>query len=138
MNTKESEQEKYHELAYYTLSHRDPSFIHQHAVDAFTAQNANENSKPIAIMFALIGLYLYVEKNYTGRRIQQIHMKLGAGKNKWPEFQLPSGRGEVNISSVLAAPPGKERDYMIRKWCVSVWESYKDSRGIIEEILRVL
>ncbi len=58
MSIKESEQEKYYELAYYTLSHPDPAFIHQHAVDAFTAQNANAGSKPISITFALIGLYL--------------------------------------------------------------------------------
>jgi regulation of enolase protein 1 (concanavalin A-like superfamily) len=55
----------YSELAYYTFAHENPNyFIHQHIVDAFTAQLANENTKPIAIIFALVGLFLFVEKGY--------------------------------------------------------------------------
>jgi hypothetical protein len=56
--------EQYNELSYYTLGHPDKKyFIHQHLVDAYTAQKADENTKPIAITFDLVGLYLYVEKN---------------------------------------------------------------------------
>jgi hypothetical protein len=60
-----SEQEQYDELAYYTLAHPDPGFIHQNIVDAFAAQTASEADKPIKIAFALVGLYLCVVK---GRR----------------------------------------------------------------------
>ena len=45
----------YSELGFYTLAHRDPAFIHQVAVDAYTAQSANEATKPIALVFALVG-----------------------------------------------------------------------------------
>jgi hypothetical protein len=37
-----NEQEQYNELAFYTLAHSDPGFIHQNAVDAFAAQTATE------------------------------------------------------------------------------------------------
>lgn len=50
------------ELAYYTFAHPDPPFIHQHLVDAFAAETADESTKPMKITFALIGLYLHVEK----------------------------------------------------------------------------
>ena len=33
--------EQFHELSFYTLAHRDPTFIHQHIVDAYTAQHAD-------------------------------------------------------------------------------------------------
>ena len=36
-------QEQYNELSYYTLLHGDPSFIHQHIVDAYIAQTADAN-----------------------------------------------------------------------------------------------
>jgi len=52
-----SEQERYDELACYTLAHPDPGFIHQNIVDAFGAQTATEADKPIKIAFALVGLY---------------------------------------------------------------------------------
>src|SRR5262249_16749859 len=65
-----TEQEAYYELAYYPLALRDPSFIHQHLVDAFTAQYASEQTKPIALTFSLVGLYLLVERQFTGRQVQ--------------------------------------------------------------------
>ena len=66
----------YNQLALYTLAHPDPRFIHQLVVDAYTAQNADDNTKPIALVFALIGLYLHIEKGYTGKQVQRAHMQL--------------------------------------------------------------
>ncbi|HXB12960.1 MAG TPA: DUF5946 family protein [Bacteroidia bacterium] len=129
-----SEQEKYYELTYYTLSHPDKAFIHQHAVDAFAAQTVNETTKPIAITFALVGLYLQLEKNYTGRQVQLAHMQMAKNKKPCPKFALPKHRGEITVSDVLATPPGTERDVMIHKWCASVWEAYKESRQAVIDL----
>jgi len=63
-----SEQERYDELACYTLAHPDPGFIHQNIVDAFGAQTATEADKPIKIAFALVGLYLSVVQDEQGAR----------------------------------------------------------------------
>ena len=90
-----TEQELYNELACYTLSLADPEFIHQHIVDAFGAQRTDENTKPIGIAFALAGLYLYLEKNYTGRQVQLAHMKMAKRRKKWPKLELPQNRGDV-------------------------------------------
>src|SRR5262249_34900967 len=68
------EERDYHELCYYTLAHGDPSFIHQHVVDAFAAQNSGEHDKPIRLTFALVGLYLHVERGLSGRQVQRAHM----------------------------------------------------------------
>lgn len=130
MNQK-SDLDKYYELSYYTLAHKDPRFIHQNIVDAFAAQTADENTKPIKITFALIGLYLYIEKNYSGREVQLIHMKLAKGRKYWPTFVLPKDRGAITIDDVLATSPGKTRDEMIHKWCASVWQAYSNSRSEI-------
>jgi|GEM_PF-706157 len=130
-----SEQDLYNELSYYTLAHPDPSFIHQHIVDAYTAQRADESTKPIGVAFALIGLYLYVEKNFTGKQVQWIHMRLAKKQKQWPTFTLPEQRGALTVSDVLAAPPGQGRDEMIRKWCISVWEAWKESRAQIVNLL---
>lgn len=43
-------QHHFHKLPFYTLAHPNPIyFIHQHAGDAFAAQTADENTKPIKI-----------------------------------------------------------------------------------------
>ncbi|MDE2026029.1 MAG: hypothetical protein KGJ07_06040 [Patescibacteria group bacterium] len=119
-----SQQTQYNELAYYTLSHNDPQFIHQHIVDAFTAQTADEHTKPIAIAFALVGLYLFLEKNFTGKQVQQTHIVMAKKKREWPKFDLPQKRGDITVMDVLNVSPGPERDDVIRKWCKSVWEAY--------------
>lgn len=124
----------YNELAFYTLAHRNPAFIHQHIVDAFTAQHADESTKPVAVMFALIGLYLHLEKGYTGKQVQRAHMQLARRPNTWPRLPLPNDRGEIQIEHVLAAQPGPDRDAMIDRWCASVWGSWSQSRAGVVEI----
>jgi hypothetical protein len=131
----QSDQDLYNELSCYTLSHPDPSFIHQHVVDAYAAQKADEHSKPIGIVFALVGLYLYVEKNFTSRQVQQVHMQMARKRKTWPKFTLPEQKGNITVSDVMNVPPGIQRDEMIQKWCASVWEAWKDCRNQVLAII---
>jgi len=132
-----SHQDIFHELSYYTVAHPSPTFIHQHVVDAFAAQTADKDTKPIKITFALLGLYLFLEKDFTGRQVQLAHMKIATIKNRveWPKIIYPEGRGSTTVSNVLQSPPGKERDLMIKKWCQSVWEAYSDSQIQVVDFL---
>lgn len=136
MKRKLTEQQGYDKLTRYTLAHPNSSSIHQHVVDAFAAQVADKETKPMAIVLALVGLYLYVEKNLSGRKIQFAHMKLASGRKSWPEIALPAQRGEVTVFDVLRAHPGKPRDDAIAQWCASVWEAYGDSREVIVGLVR--
>jgi hypothetical protein len=85
------EQQAYEALQYYTLSLADARFLHQHVVDAWSAQNATIDGKSIALTFALIGLYLHVER--------------GKRKHQWPRFSLPGVRGGFTAADVMAQPP---------------------------------
>ena len=124
VKTYKSPIEAFHELICYTSAHSDPSFIHQNAVDAFAVQYADENTKNITLIFGLIGLYLHMEKNFTGKEVQNAHVKLGKFKRKWPVFTLPKIRGEITVYNVISTPEGNERDETIEKWCASVWDAY--------------
>jgi hypothetical protein len=132
-----SDQDLYNELAFYTLDHPDKIyFIHQHVVDAYTAQHADNKTKPIAITFALAGLYLYVERNYTGKQAQYAHIRMAKNKKLWPAISLPKKRGEITISEVLDASPGIKRDFMIRSWCNSVWQAFEESHETIASLVK--
>ena len=124
------------EVLAYTLGHRDRAFIHQHAVDAITAQQANENTKPIALVFALVGLYLHLEKGLTGRQVQRMHQRLAARRHPWPTLPLPTDRGALTATAVLAQPAGPDRDRAIDAWCASVWKAYQSSHRAIVELLQ--
>jgi len=136
MNREKSEQEMFFELSCYTQTHPDPSFIHQLAVDAFAAQHADKNTKPITLAFALIGLYLYVENDFSGKEVQMAHIKLAKHRRQWPSFEFPEYRGDIRVHDVLATPEGPKRDKMIHNWCMSVWGAYSKSHEKVADLVQ--
>ena len=132
----EQEQEAYDELAAYTLMRGDATFIHQHVVDAVAVQYSDEQTKPIKLTFGLVGLYLHLEKQFSGRQVQRAHMQMARKKHVWPEFDIPAHRGSMTPSDVLAAPAGPQRDKAIDAWCMSVWTPWQVNRGTLAELLK--
>lgn len=126
------------ELSAYTLTRGDAAFIHQHVVDAGTAQAATAATKPIAITFALAGLYLHAEKGFTGRDVQLAHMKMARQRREWPALPLPVDRGVTSAEDVLAAPAGPARDAAIHAWAREVWGAFSESRETIAALLEDL
>ena len=122
------------EVYVYTMGR--PSFILQHVADAFTLQTATKETKPIALVFGLVGLYLHLEKQFSGRQVQEMHMKMGRFKRVWPSIHLPQDRGSISVLDVLAAPPGPERDRAIDDWCRSVWTAFAGNRPTIVSLMR--
>lgn len=134
--TSPDEQAAYDELAAYTLVHDSPLFIHQHVVDAYAAQYATAGSKPIGVAFALIGLYLHLERGLDGREVQRAHMRLARARKDRPRFDPPTQRGELTAHDVLAEPPGPARDEAIGRWCEAVWQTWRASRDRVIALLR--
>ena len=113
------------ELSYYTLAHQDPKFIHQHLVDAYGAQHVVPQSKStIGAAFTLAGLYLAVERGFTGRQVQKMHMLMANRSRDWPRFNPPASVGRVTAADVLAVEPGPARDEAMMTWCKSVWHAW--------------
>jgi hypothetical protein len=112
------------ELSYYTLAHRDPKFIHQHLVDAYGAQHVRPSKSTIGAAFALAGLYLAVERGFTGRQVQKMHMLMGNRSKEWPRFTPPADVGALTVADVLAVEAGPARDQALIAWCGSVWKAW--------------
>jgi hypothetical protein len=114
------------DLECYTVAKQDPEFIHQHAVDAYEAQHAGGPTRNITVASGLIGLYLALEKGYTGRQVQLAHMRIAQKKKVWPRLEPPAQPAFLTVMDVLKAGTDEEKDAMIRKWMTSVWESWED------------
>lgn len=131
--------ELFGELSAYTLSHGDPRFIHQHAVDTWQLQHAMVSKSNIGIAFSLIGLYLALEKGYTGRQVQLAHMELGRTKRSWGDFEIPSSRAALTVADVLQAEPGSVRDARLMQWAAAVWANWNYAHArTAETCLRLL
>lgn len=136
LHTMNPDRAAYEELCCYTLTLGDAAFIHQHVVDAFAAQAADEHTKPVTLTFALVGLYLHLEKQFSGKQVQRAHMKLARRSRAWPTFPLPANRGAMTAADVIALPEGTLRDQAIDLWCRSVWDAYRGTREAIADLLR--
>ena len=125
------------ELWAYTLGRGDAAFVHQHAVDALGAQCANGQTTPMQLTFALVGLYLHVERGYTGRQVQRVHAALARRRpSTFLPLAPPVSRGTISAAHVVAAPAGPARDAAIRAWCADVWAAYEPYRDAVVEFLR--
>ncbi|MGB7968489.1 MAG: DUF5946 family protein [Methanobacterium sp.] len=136
MVEEKSEEEAFNDLCCYTITHHDPNFIHQYVVDTFAAQTADKKTKPITLTFALVGLYLHLEKNFTGKQVQQAHMQLAKHKKLWPNFNLPEKRGNITVYDVIDMDEGPNRDIIIIKWCETVWASYVKNHTRVRDLVK--
>ena len=131
-----TEQEAHNELQAYTLGHGNVAFIHQHVVDAWGAQQAQPADKPVRIVFSLAGLFLKIERDFTGRQIQNAHRELARQNRKSGTFVFPQNRGAMTVVDVMKQAEGNERDRAIDRWCESVWSAW--SGGGNREAVRQL
>ncbi len=124
----------YDELYVYTMGRKN--FILQHVVDAHMAQSAPAiNPPPIGVIFALVGLYLHVEKGFTGTQVQNAHRIMAKAKRSWPTVVWPTERGEMTPATVLAMPIGDARDAGIHEWCKQVWAAFRANRGTVSGLV---
>jgi hypothetical protein len=122
--------DEYDELYVYTMGRKN--FILQHVVDAHIAQSAAATNPPaIGVIFALVGLYLHVEKGFTGTQVQNAHRVMAKRKRSWPDVVWPTERGDLTPATVLAMPGEQARDKGIDDWCKEVWTGHW-RRGRIE------
>ncbi len=131
--------QQYSNLSCETVARQDPAFIHQHAVDAYAAQHAGGRTRNITVAFGLIGLYLALEKGYTGKQVRRAHMQIARIRKDWPRLEPPVHPAGITVADVLKAGTDAEKDAMIRQWMTAVWASWADRqgwvRGMTEELL---
>ncbi len=124
----------YYELTNWTLSRGDSEFLHQYAVDAYEAQHTGEDTRSIMTIFALIGLYLAVEKGFTGRQVQLAHIKIGKRKRAWPKLMPPEHAGELTVRDVLCTNTDIERRERLLAWAITVWNMWDSQQDYIRKI----
>lgn len=113
------------------MTRQPERFLHQHAVDAYAAQHAAENPRPIATTAGLIGLYLFVEKGWTGRRVQRAHMELGNRMKEWPRCRPPPppARSSPPSSPRRKGASGTTGD----EWARAAWSAWTSEHARIRE-----
>lgn len=135
--TRLTEREAYDRLSSDYAIYGDPAFTLQHVVDAYAAQHADDGGKPITLFFALVGLYLRVEKGLTGKQVQHLHQLLARRKQDWSRIDIPQQREKsLTAIDVVGKPTGSERDVVVDRWCAEVWNLYQKSHKTVHREMR--
>ena len=121
------------DLQCYTVTKQDPAFIHQHVVDAYEAQHAGGATRNITVAFGLIGLYLALEKGYTGRQVQMAHLSIAKTRKDWTRPGPPDQPAFLTVMDVLRAGTDAEKDAIIRRWMNAVWERWAHQHAWIRK-----
>jgi hypothetical protein len=121
------------DLSCYSVSKRDAEFIHQYAVDTYEAQHAGGKTRNITVVFGLIGLYLALEKSYTGKQVQRAHVQIARVRKDWPRLDPPLRPAAITVLDVLGVSDGPDKDALIRRWMEAVWESWADRQEWVRE-----
>ena len=121
------------ELSGYTLASTDATFIHQLAVDAYGAQHSGGVTKPITTAFSLAGLYLTLERGYTGWQVQQAHLELAKQRKGWPLLPPPEQTADLNVLDVLLTDTDATREERLRAWATAVWAGWQPTHAWVRE-----
>ena len=97
---------------------------HQMTVDAYHAQHVAATSPPIAPAFALIGLYLALERGLDGLRVRDAHGFLARTRRDWPRFEPPMHDWPVTVRDVATADGPVAHLEQVRRWGASAWEGW--------------
>lgn len=111
----------YHDLSAYLMMNPDITFSTQHVVDAYSVQHSGKQVKNIRTAFSLVGLYLAVERGYSGRQVQQAHMERAKRNIHWSSFELSTQPYTLSVADVLAVDELQNRNEMLMKWAKNVW-----------------
>lgn len=123
------------ELSFYTLAHGQIVFVHQHLVDAYGAQHVRVSKSTVGAAFSLAGLYLAVEKGFTGRQVQKMHILMARKSKEWPRFEPPASVGRLTVADVLKVDPGPGRDQELMRWCGCVWNAWSGEHERVRQMV---
>ena len=124
--------EAFRELSLYTLYQPVPPFIHQNAVDAYSAQHLHADMSVIQRIFGLMGLCLATEHGLNGYDIQLAHIAKSKDpdRSNWPLIEPQAIEFQTNVGGVLVAD---EKDAAIRCWVETTWHDWESAHEVVRQ-----
>jgi hypothetical protein len=106
---------------------------HQTCVDAYGAQHTGAMTPAITTAFALIGLYLVLERGLAGYQVREAHSYLAQRGLSWPRYDRPPAAGKVTIVDVHGAATAAHGELVLR-WGSSVWTAWEHTHEAIRTV----
>ncbi|GAA1603403.1 hypothetical protein GCM10009742_59780 [Kribbella karoonensis] len=102
-------------------------YLHQLRIDAYGAQHVHPDAPPIGPVFALNGLYMFLERGSGNLAVRTAHGIMANSYDDWPRLVPPARVGELTAYDVLTAGGVDEVESTLLRWARDVWESWPDA-----------
>jgi hypothetical protein len=118
---------------------------HQLTVDAYGAQHAGGSTPRIRVVYALTGLWLALEHDFSGEEVRAVHRRLGEPVAEWPDFAPPAGPQSwttvVDVAQAgVRSGSNAGHAHAVQRWAEDVWgvwlEQAPGTDDAVEELLR--
>ncbi|MFK4082741.1 DUF5946 family protein [Kribbella sp. NPDC020789] len=101
-------------------------YLHQLRMDAYHAQHVRKGAPRIGPVFALNGLYMFLERGSGNLDVRTAHGIMANSFSDWPELAAPADVGSLTVSDVLAAGGPGEVERAMLDWAAQVWQAWPD------------
>ncbi|GAA3139583.1 hypothetical protein GCM10010530_69620 [Kribbella aluminosa] len=102
-------------------------YLHQLRIDAYGAQHVHPDAPRIGPLFALNGLYMFLERGSGNLAVRTAHGIMANSYDDWPRLVPPPQVGDLTASDVLTAGGVDEVESTLLRWAREVWESWPDA-----------
>jgi hypothetical protein len=102
--------------------------FHQLGVDTYGTQHAADHDRSIRVAYSIVGLYLSIERGWSGDDVRRAHQRMGKPQPSWPEFRRPDELGGVTVLDVAMA--GVRAGSVVghaeaaQRWARYVWDAW--------------
>lgn len=124
------------DLLVFEIEHREQlGYLHQLRMDAYHAQHVQAGAPRIGPVFALNGLYMFLERGSGNVDVRTAHGIMANSFDDWPELTAPESAGQLTASDVLAAGGPDEVEKAMLTWAAQVWDAWPDSdRALVRKL----
>jgi hypothetical protein len=100
--------------------------LHQLRIDAYAAQHVGPRSPAIGAVFALNGLYMYLERGSGNLDVRTAHGIMANSRSDWPPLTPPDRVADLTAHAVLRAGTLEDVGKQMIDWADQVWNSWPD------------
>lgn len=123
-------------LGYETGHLAELGHLHQLRIDAYGAQHCGTRTPAITTVFALNGLYLFLEHGSSSLDVRTAHsIMANTRRTPWPKLTAPDDVGELTADDVFrltrsAAAVGEVAELIV-EWARQVWNAWPDTDRLL-------
>jgi len=124
------------DLLGFELEHQPQlGYLHQLRMDAYHAQHVRAGAPKIGPVFALNGLYMFLERGSGNLDVRTAHGIMANRFSDWPELTAPGHAGRLTAYDVLSAGDPKAVEAALLAWAAEVWAAWPEAdRDVVRKL----